>query len=114
MSVLVTSIEHGFAVVVHDIAVGARWAAKAIAVVENNAPAVEAITALIDPRAAAIERTGAAVIGAFAPFFLDVANTADKTKLVDLLGADFVHSLEGFFTEFKAEFAQAKQALSGK
>ena len=78
MSSFITSAQHAVATALHDVVVGAKFVGKAVAKAEavavKDAPAIEQLTAMVDPRAAQIERIGAAVLGTLEPQIVTASN----------------------------------------
>lgn len=116
--ILITSAEHAVASVAHDVAVGARAVQaaidKAAKTVQADAPAIEALTSLVDPRAAAIERIGAALIGQIEPQVAkaagDVANDAAAPSVT--LTSDLYAELKALYASLATEITAAKNAVT--
>ena len=115
--ILITTIEHGVATAARDILIGARAAAKVVDAVQKEAPGIEAITALVDPRAAAIERIGVALIGQAQPQ-IDKLVGAGTTLAADaqqpsiVLSAELTQELVALFASMKTEIGGVKATVT--
>lgn len=79
------SLEHGLAAVGHDIVVGARAVAAATGKVSDAAPAIEAVTGMLDPPAVIVERAAFSALAYVAKAANDTsAVTQDKGLNVQL------------------------------
>ena len=118
MSNLITTAEHAAATALHDIVVGARavqsYLNKAGTVIAKDAPTVEALTALVDPRAAAIERVGVALLGQAEPVIAGLAGDVENDAAAPSvkLTASLVADLRTIFASTKNEVTAAKAQIA--
>ena len=111
------SIEQAVATALHEVAIGAKYVQKAIdkaeAIVQADAPAVEALTSLVDPRAAAIERIGVAVLGELEPQISKVAGDVSTAAAAPTLtiSLELYAELKTLYASFASELTAAKAAV---
>jgi hypothetical protein len=100
-----SSIGHLFATVAHDIVKGLKTIEHVLANVQASAPQIEAITAIVDPKAADIERAAFAVLGTVA-HAVDSADAATSANGLNVaLDAEFVAAVKAILPAIKAASA---------
>ena len=114
----ITTIEHAVANVAHEISIGAKAVKSAMDKAEGwlvkDAPTIEALTSLVDPRAAVIERIGAALIGELEPqlskVFGDVSTDAAAPTVT--LTSDLFNELKSLYASLAGEITAAKAQVT--
>ena len=103
-SVLITTFEHAYATAIGDIKKAAKYVESAVLPlllkVEAAAPTVEAVTALVSPTVASIERVGDAVLGAVIAAIEAAGAAAGGVSLT--LDADLVADIKSIIPAVKA------------
>ena len=105
-SVLITNLEHAYATAIGDIRKAAKYVESAVLPillkVEAAAPTVEAVTALVSPTVASIERVGDAVLGSVIKA-IEAGGSAAAAGGVNLtLDADLVADIKSIIPAVKA------------
>lgn len=115
----ITTIEHGIASAVRDVVIGARATQKFIETkvepaLQNDAPAIEKLTALVDPRAADAERVGFAALGVLLPQIDKAASETakDGSAPTVTLTVELFNDLKALGQAFAAEIAGAKASVA--
>ena len=117
-TILITSVEHAVATAARDVVVGARatqkFLDKAVAVSTAEAPTVEALTGLVDPRAAAIERIGFALLGELEPQVSKVAGDVASEGATPsfAISAELYAELKALYGHLSSEISAAKSQVS--
>ncbi len=104
---LLTSIEHAFATAASDVVKMAKYVeAKvlpALQKVEADAPTIEAITSLISPQAANIERVGFAILGSAIKAIQDAEAAGNAGGVNIALDATVVADIKSIIPTIKAQ-----------
>src|SRR5262245_35388680 len=105
MSALISSIEHAFATAASDTVKVAKFVeAKVLPALKQaqaEAPTIEAVTALVSPQAANIERVGFAVLGVVIKAIDDAGSTAGASGLNISLDAQLVADIKSVASTVK-------------
>jgi hypothetical protein len=105
------NLGHAFASALHDVHVGLSWVAREIPKLQADAPTVEAITGLVSPQAATIERAAFAILGDVAA----AVNAADQAALANgmdvKLDASTVQSVKNLIADLKPQLMIAVPSL---
>ena len=116
--IVITTVEHALAAGIHDLKVGAAATkmvvAKVLSVVEKDAPVVEAITTLVDPRIATLERVGEALLGQILPQVETAAGdlATEATTPSVTLTQELYAELKALVTQLGPEITAAKASVA--
>ena len=98
MSALLNSIEHAFASAASDVVKVAKFVEQSVLPVlkkaQADAPTIEAVTALVSPQAANIERVGFAILGVVIKAIDDAGTAAGASGLNVTLDAQIVADIK--------------------
>lgn len=114
----ITTVQHAIASTAHEIVIGARAVERAVektlTVLQKDAPAIIALTSLVDPRAASIERIGTALLGEILPQIDSAAHAteADANAPSVTLTTELFAELKALAGQLSAEIAQARQTVA--
>lgn len=112
---LITTAEHAYAVASSEIVTIGKWirgiALPALVKAEGSAQTVEALTALVSPAAANIERAAFAVLGKVVKSIEDAGTAADAGGVNVSLDAAFVSDLKSIVPAIKAQAAGSTPAV---
>jgi len=105
-STIITSVEHAFAAAAKDIVTGAKFVATGILPILQKAqvaaPTIEAITNLVSPAAANIERVAYAGLGVIIKAIDDAGSAATGGGLNVSLDAQLVADIKSLIPTIKA------------
>lgn len=105
-SVLITDIAHAYSIAVSDLKKAGQFIeGKVLPVLqklEAEAPTIEAVTALVSPSLANIERVGEALLGAAIKAIEDAATAAASGGLSVSLDAQLVADIKAIIPTVKA------------
>jgi len=105
MSALLNSIEHAFASAASDVVKVAKFVEVSVPPVlkkaQADAPTIEAVTALVSPQAANIERVGFAVLGVVIKALDDAGTAAGASGLNLSLDAQLVADIKSIASGVK-------------
>jgi hypothetical protein len=105
MSALITSIEHAFATAASDTVKVAKFVETSVLPVlkkaQADAPTIEAVTALVSPQAANIERVGFAVLGVVVKAIDDAGTATGASGLNIRLDAQLIADIKSIASAVK-------------
>lgn len=101
------SIGHALASVAHDIVKAAKWVAGIEQKIQAQAPLIEALSGIVSPQAAAIERGAFACLGIIASAVHDAGDAAAANGLDIKLDAQLVADVKAILPELQKALAAA-------
>lgn len=114
MAISWTSVGHFFAAGFHDVQVVAKAVDAEILKIGAAAPTVEALTSLVSPQAAAVERLAFAALGEIAGIAQSTTVVAGASGVNVSLDATLIADVKALVSQFPTLISQAEQIFGVK
>lgn len=114
MAISWSSVGHFFASAFHDVQVVAKAVNAELAKVGGSEATVEALTSLVSPEAAVVERLAFAALGEVAAIAQDANVAAGASGVNVTLDAQLIADVKALIAKFPSIIAQAEAAFGKK